>query len=199
MVRWLAGGVAGPGVGLVPASPPRPAQPVAGISHGHGHQGGEQVPDLAGGQLDHPWRRRTLGVLGDRGHHQERVRQHGQGHSPVPAAPGAHLVRGSRPHSPWPPWNASLSASAPAQPNRGNQRRPLAALTLARTSIAALVHPVHGRSVSSTVGPGDRGQTSYLPPDLRRRTASSPPSLKDVRTPYDQRKGWLAWRLSVEP
>jgi len=34
---------------------------------------------------------RMLGVFGERGHHQERVRQHRQGHPPVPAAPAAHL------------------------------------------------------------------------------------------------------------
>jgi hypothetical protein len=38
--------VAGAGAGLVSASPPRPAQPVAGIAGGPGDQGGEQVLDL---------------------------------------------------------------------------------------------------------------------------------------------------------
>jgi hypothetical protein len=32
------------------------------------------------------------GMLGDRGHDQERVRQHGQGHPAVPGAPAADLV-----------------------------------------------------------------------------------------------------------
>jgi hypothetical protein len=46
---------------------------VAAISHGCGDEDREQVLDLVAGQLDHPWRRRMPGVLGDRGHHQERI------------------------------------------------------------------------------------------------------------------------------
>jgi hypothetical protein len=47
-VRWLAGGSDRHGAGLVPASPPRPAQPVASISDGCGDEAGEQVLDWAG-------------------------------------------------------------------------------------------------------------------------------------------------------
>jgi hypothetical protein len=44
------------------------------------------------GQRDEPQRWWMAGVLGDRGHHQERVGQHGQDHPPVPGAPAADLV-----------------------------------------------------------------------------------------------------------
>jgi hypothetical protein len=60
--------VAGTSAGLPVASPPRPAQPVAGSSHGHGDQGGEQVLDLVAGQRDESQRWWVAGVLGDRGH-----------------------------------------------------------------------------------------------------------------------------------
>jgi hypothetical protein len=51
MVRWLAGRLAG--------------------------QSREQVLDLVAGQRDQPQRWWVAGVLGDRGHHQEGVGQHG--------------------------------------------------------------------------------------------------------------------------
>jgi hypothetical protein len=57
-----------------------------------GHQGGEQVLELVAGQRDQPQRRWVAGVLGDRGHHQEHIRQHGQDHPPIPGAPAANLV-----------------------------------------------------------------------------------------------------------
>jgi hypothetical protein len=54
MVGWLAGVVAGTSAGLAPASPPRPARPVAGVSDRCGDEGGEQVLDLVAGQRDEP-------------------------------------------------------------------------------------------------------------------------------------------------
>src|SRR5215211_7348064 len=57
-----------------------------------GDQGGEQVLNLVAGQRDEPQRWWVAGVLGDRGHHQEGVRQHGQGHPAVPRAPAADLM-----------------------------------------------------------------------------------------------------------
>ena len=66
----------------------------------------------------------VAGVLGDRGHHQEHVGQHGQGHPPVrwsgwrrrPGAPGARSSTTSRPSwtCSWPCWNRTPSARRPA-------------------------------------------------------------------------------------
>src|SRR5215218_6095013 len=84
--------VAGTGAALVPASPPRPAQPVPTIAGRPAGLGRAQVLDLVAGQRDEPQRWWVAGVLGDRGHHQEGVRQHGQGYPPIPGAPAPDLM-----------------------------------------------------------------------------------------------------------
>jgi hypothetical protein len=119
----LAVGSAGASAGLLPASPPRPAQPVrvvAGRPAGHGR---EEVLDLVAGQTDQPGWSRTPGVLGDRGHHQEGVRQQGQGGPAVPGAPAATWCW-SRPHSPLPACRRLLYPPArPGHPHQPDQRQ----------------------------------------------------------------------------
>src|SRR5918996_6082320 len=78
---WLLGGlpavVTGAGAGLVPASPPRPAQPMAEVVGGTDEQRGEQVLDLVAGQADQSGWWRVLGAVAGRKHHQEGVGHHG--------------------------------------------------------------------------------------------------------------------------
>src|SRR4029453_11887133 len=62
--------VAGTSAGLVPASPPRPAQPVPVVAGRPAGQGGEQVLGLVAGQRDQPRRWWGAGALGGRGPHQ---------------------------------------------------------------------------------------------------------------------------------
>jgi hypothetical protein len=83
-----------------------------------GDKDSEQTVDLVAGQGDESQRWWVAGVLGDRGYHQERVGQHGQGHPPVPAAPAATWCS-SRPHSPLPAWKAPPPASGSAPPGPG--------------------------------------------------------------------------------
>src|SRR5215218_9235189 len=82
----------GAGAGLVSASPPRPAQPMAEVVGGTDEQRGEQVLDLVAGQADQPGWWRVLGAVAGRKHHQEGVGEHGKGGPAVPGAPAADLM-----------------------------------------------------------------------------------------------------------
>src|SRR5829696_1449155 len=82
----------GAGAGLVSASPPRPAQPMAEVVGGTDEQRGDQVLDLVAGQADQPGWWRVLGAVAGRKHHQEGVGNHGQGGPAVPGAPAADLM-----------------------------------------------------------------------------------------------------------
>src|SRR6266545_7706406 len=88
----LSSVVAGTGACLMPASPDRPAQPVAAITGGTGQQCRGQVLDLVAGQRGQPRRWWVLGVSGQGGDDEEGVGEHGEGGPAVPGAPAADLV-----------------------------------------------------------------------------------------------------------